>query len=168
MVKRIILATFCLTLLVTCFSEVARSSEVISECSEQLLQKYPSIEAIEEQFRDGAKWQEKTVPSPHDSNLELHIKTMEYPGISIGTLEYTSDDEYRYFIISVDVEKAGFVDFLGIDIGSTAGDVKKIFGEPQQIEGNMLAYEDDNGFYLICFIIENNKVKEMKFRTFLD
>ena len=164
-----ILATLLLSLFMTCFSGFAYGSdEAIFECDEQLLQKFPNVEAIKEQFGDEAKWQEKTEPSIHDETLELQIKNMEYPGIEIGTLGYALEGEDRFFITLLDVKKAGFVELLGIGIGSAKEDVIKKFGEPQQLEGNKLIYHTEGEYRFITFTVENNKVMEMKSECYLD
>ena len=67
----------------------ADSSKAIYECNNQLLQRFPNVEAIKNQFGDGATWQARTAPSPHDDNLELRIDGMEYPGIEIHTVGFT-------------------------------------------------------------------------------
>jgi hypothetical protein len=168
MIKKIILMALCLSLPVMCLSDIAYGFEAIYKCREQLLQKYPSVEAIKKQFGDRAKWQEKTMPSPHGGDLELQIRNMVYPGIMINTLGYTIEGEDSFFIILLSVEKAGFVKFLGVDIGSDRADVIKNFGNPQGIERVELTYHDEAEFYLITFTIENNKVVGMKFETYMD
>lgn len=166
----LILTTLCVSDIVRIISADAaiQTIDAINKCRDQLLQKYPSVEAISKQFGDGAKWQEKTIPSPHDENLELQIKNMEYPGIEIHTLGYTLEDEDRFFIISLRVKEAGYVDFLKVDIGSAREDVIKSFGKPQKIEGNVLMYHDEAEFYLISFTIENNVVVKMRFDCYPD
>jgi len=168
MVKRIILAALCLSFFVVCFSETAHSFEAIYECNEQLLQKFPNVEAIKKHFGNEAKWQEKTIPSPHDDSLELRLNSMEYPGITINTLGYFLDDEHRFFLTLVNVEKAGIVDFLGIDLGSAREDVIKKFGEPQNIDGNELNYYDESEYMVITFILEEETVIGMKLINYLD
>jgi hypothetical protein len=151
------------------FSGIAYSSdEVVYKCQEQLLQKYPNVEAIKKQFGAEAKWQEETQPSIHDDTLELQIKNMEYPGIEIGTLGYAWEGEYRFFITLLGVKKAGFVTFLGLDVGSAREEAIKTFGGPQEIDGNELIYHDEAEYTYIIFTIEKNNVAEMKFVNYLD
>jgi len=168
MIKKAILTALCLSLSVMCISETAHGFEAIYECNEQLLQKFPNVEAIKKQFGDGAKWQESTMPSIHDANLELQLKNMEHPGIEIRTLGYILEGEDRFFITLADVNKAGFVEFLGIDVGSVREDVVKKFGEPQQIDGNELIYHDEDEFTFIKFVVENGIVTEMRLNNYLD
>ena len=168
MLKKIILTALCVSLPVICLSGVANGFEAIYDCYEQLLQKYPSVEAIKEQFGDGAKWEERTIPSIHDSSVELKITSMEYPGIEIRTLGFTVDGEDSFIIILLRVGEAGFVKFLEAGIDSAREDVVKNFGEPQKIEGNTLIYQDEAEFYLITFTTENNKVVAMSFASFPD
>ena|GEM_PF-2137745 len=168
MFKRIILATFCLFLSVMYFSGIAFSFQAIYDCYEQLLQKYPSVEAIKEQFGDGAKWNESIVPSIHDSSLELKIISMEYPGIEIRTLGYSIEGENSFSIVLLRVGEAGFVKLLEVGIDSSKEEVLSNFGEPQRIEENTLFYHDEAEFYLITFTIENNKVAAMSFANFPD
>ena len=169
MSKKIILAVLCLFLSVVCFSGIAYSfEEALNECYEQLLQKYPNVEAIKKQFGAEAKWQERTEPSIHDKTLKLQINNMEYPGINIRTLGYTIEGEDRFIITLVDVKKAGFVKFGGIDVGSAREDVIKEFGKPQKIEGNKLIFHTDSEYFYITFTVDNNKVVEMKFDSYPD
>ena len=160
-----ILTALLLSLSVMCFSGIAYGpDEAINECNEQLMQKYPNVETIKEQFGNEAKWQQETLVSPHDSTVELLLRHMEYPGIEIRTLEM----EDGYFVVSVGVEKTGFVDFLGIDIGSAKEDVTKKFGEPQQVEGNEHIYHNESEYTFITFTLENNKVVGMQLVNYLD
>jgi hypothetical protein len=168
--KKIILVVVCLSLLVIFSPEHGYcSDEAIFECVEQILQKYPNVEAIKKQFGDQAKWQRETEPSPHDPDLELIINNMESPGIEIRTMGYSWEDEDSFFITLLDVKKEGCVEFHGIDIGSNRDDVIKTFGKPYTTEGNKLHYEDsDMGNIAIEFILIENKVAEMILRTFVD
>ena len=167
-IKKTVLTALCLSLLMMCFSETAYSFEAIYECNEQLLQKFPNVEAIKNQFGDGAKWQARTTPSPHDPDLELRIDGMEYPGIEIHTVGFTLEGEEYFFLVLVSVEKAGIVDFLGLDVGSAREDVIKKFGSPREIDGNELIYYDDSEYMVIVFIIENSNVAGMKLINYLD
>ena len=168
MIRKTILTMLCLSLSLMCFSEIAYSFEAIYECYEQLLQKYPNVETIKKQFGDGATWQKRTIPSPHDDSIELQIDSMEYPGIEIRTVGFTHEGEESYFISLLDVKKAGFVKFGGIDLGSERKDVIKAFGKPQQIDGNKLIYYDESEYMVISFIIENEIVTGMRFDNYLD
>ena len=168
MIKRISLIMLCLFLSVMCFSETAHSFEALYECYEQLLHKFPNVEAIKKQFGDGAKWQVETMPSPHDANLKLRIDSMEYPGIKISTLGYEYEGGYNFFIVLLDVEKAGFIEFLGIDLGSAREVVVKTFGPPQKIDGNKLIYYDESEYMVIKFIFEKGIVAGMRFDNYLD
>ena len=164
-----IFALLLLSMFVTCFPGFAYGSdETIYECSGQLMEKYPNVETIKEQFGDEAKWLEETCPSIHDDTLELRINNMEYPGIEIRTLGYDWDEEYRFFITLMDVKKEGFVEFLGIGIGSGKEDVIKKFGEPDTAEENELIYHDEAEYNFITFTFEDNRVTEMKFVADLD
>jgi hypothetical protein len=138
-----------------------------------LYAKYPNAESIKEQFgpdRDVVTWEEKTEPSPHDESLELKFSSMSHPGISISTMGYTFEGEDRFMILSVNVEEAGFVDFLGIDKGSSREDVIKAFGEPDSIEDNCLIYQDDeSGYISFGFEIDDDgKVWRMRFENETD
>ena len=168
MIKKIILAALCLSLCVVCSPEITYGFEAINELNRQLLEKYPNIETVKKQFGAEARWHEKIVPSPHDPNLDLVITYMEHPSIEIRTMGYTNEDGDRFFMLLTAVKEAGIVKFLGIDIGSTWQDVKNKFGEPQAIEGNKLVYEDEAGFYIVNFIIQNNVVAEMNFNSYPD
>ena len=170
MIKKISLIMLCLYLSVAYFiPDVAYASdEAVYECKQQLLQKFPNVEAIKKQFGNEAKWQARTVPSPHDPDLELRIDSMEYPGIRISTLGYTHGGEDSFFITSADVNKAGSVDFLGIDIGSAREVVIKTFGPPQKIDGNELIYYDESEYMVIKFIFEKGIVAGMRFDNYLD
>ncbi|MCL1941322.1 MAG: hypothetical protein FWG09_05205 [Synergistaceae bacterium] len=168
MIKKIILAAICLALCVMYLPETARGFDEIYECSGQLLEQYPNLEAIKKQFGAEAKWEKSSMPSPHDPNLELQINSMEHPGMAIRTMGYTVDGEDRFLILLADVKKAGLVKFLEIDIGSSKEDVIKNFGEPQAIEGNQLIYQDEAEFCLITFTVENNAVVEMRFNSYPD
>ena len=139
----------------------------IDEFSEQLLQKYPGVEAIKKQFGDEANWRRTTESSPHEEDLELISNTMEYPGIEIRTMEYTYQGEDRFFITLTDVTKAGFVTFLGIDIGSSEEDVVKNWGSPDETSSNKLTYNALAYSYTV-FTIENNKVARMTYTAPLD
>ena len=170
MIKKIVL---CLSLLAVCCPGMVWGSDeaidkAINECREQLLQKYPNVEAIKVQFGSKAQWQEETQPSIHEPDLELQINNMEYPGIEIATLGYSNEGEYIFFITKVQVKKAGIVDFSGIDVGSSREDVLKTFGEPREIDGNVLVYCDEGGFNYLRFTIEKNQLTEMRFNTYLD
>ena len=167
--KKIILAALCLSLSVMCFSGAAfGSDEAIYDCQEQLLQKYPSVEAIKKQFGAEARWREETQPSIHDPTLELQITHMEYPGMEIDTLGYVLEGEERFFITLLAVKKAGFVTLLGVDVGSAREEVIKTFGDPQEIDGNGLVYRDEAEFVYIKFTIEENGVAEMRYVVSLD
>ena len=168
MIKKVILIAVCLSLFVICLSGIAYGFQAIYDCYGQLLQKYPSVEAIKEQFGDGARWEERTIPSIHDSELELQIKSMEYPGIEIRTLEYAIEGENSYSIIFLRVSESGFVKFLEVGVGSAREDIINSFGEPQRVEENSLFYNDEGEFYLVTFTIENNKVAAMSFANFPD
>ena len=167
--KKLVLAVLCLSLFAACTPGIAYGSdETIDECREQLLQKYPNVEAIKAQFGSEAKWQESTTPSIHDPDLELQITGMEYPGIEISTLGYSNAGEDRYFITKLYVKKAGLVDFMGVDVGSSRENVIATFGKPQEIDGNILIYHTESEYIYIRFTIENNKVAEMIFNAYLD
>ena len=171
--KKLVLAVLCLSLFAVCSSEIAYGSDeeevvVVYVCNEQLLQKYPNVEAIKAQFGSEAKWQESTQPSIHEPDLELQVTEMEHSGVEMSTLGYKLEDEYRFFITKLYVKKAGFVDFLGVDVGSAREDVVKSFGEPQEIDSNVLIYHDEGEFNYIRFTIENNNVAEMIFNAYLD
>ena len=169
MFKNIVLVVLLLSLSVMCLPEIAHAAdETIYELSEHLSSKFPSIEAIKEKFGDEAKWQEETMPSPHDPNLTLHINHMNNPGMEIRTMGYSLEDGDRLLILLLDAKKAGFVDFLGVDIGSSKEDVIKKFGSPQIIEGNELHYQDENEFCLVTFTVVNNKVAGMRFNSYPD
>jgi len=154
--------------LLTSGTAQAHSPEAIYELNDQLRQKFPNVEAIKEQFGDEAKWQARTAPSLHDDNLELRIDSMEYPGIEISTVGFTLDGEVYFFLVLVNVEKAGYVKFLDLDVGSARADVIRAFGEPQQVEGNELTYFDDSEYMVVKFIIENNNVAGMRLINYLD
>ena len=169
MLKKIILTTLCLSLFAAFSAEIAHcSEEAIYECYEQLLQKYPNVETIRNRFGDGARWRITTELSPHDDSLELEYAAMSYPGIEIEAMEFTWDGEDRYFLTSVIVTEAGLTDFLGIDVGSSEEAVISKFGEPYSAEGNELCYEDEAGYCFITFVIESDKVAEMRFENFVD
>ena len=169
MLKKIVLAAICISLFVLYFPEITHSyDDAMDELFEQIINEFPNLEAIKNRFGDGAKWQESTIPSPHDDTLELQIKNMEYSGVEINTLSYVYDDEESFFITLLNVKKAGIVKFLGLDVGSARDDVIKTFGEPQIIEGNELIYHDEDEFNFIKFVIENNEVTEMRFIRYLD
>ena len=167
--KTLPLAAFCASLLAACFPGTAYASDaIIYECNQQLLQKYPNMEAIKSQFGSGAEWQESTMSSMHDASLELLITEMEYPGISIIAVGYTLEGEDRHFIVKLHTQKMGIVDFLGVDVGAAREEVIKTFGEPQEIDGNELIFHDEATYTYIIFAIENNTVVEMKFNVYLD
>ena len=169
MLKKIILMALCLSLFVVCFPEITHSyDDAMDELFEQLMNEFPNLESIKTRFGDEAKWQESTVPSPHDDTLELQIKNMEYSGVEINTLSYVYDDEESFFITLLSVKKAGIVKFLGLDVGSARDEVLKTFGRPQIIEGNEIIYHDEDEFNFIKFVIENNEVTEMRFIRYLD
>ena len=160
-----ILAVLLLYLSLMCFSGIAYAAEdPIDELYEQLMEKYPNVEAIKEQFGAEAEWQEETFPSLHDDTIELIIRRMEYPGIEISTLEMGDSCS----VALVNVKKAGYVDFLGIDIDSAKEDVTKKFGEPQQIEGDQLIYHNESEYTYITFTLENNQVAEMRYVIYTD
>ena len=164
-------AVLCLYLFVMLFPAIARSfniDDVIYEAYDQLLQKYPNVEAIRKQFGDRAVWREETEPSPHDNSVELKFSYMEYPGIEIQTLEFALEEENRFYITFLNVEKAGFVNFGGIDIGSASEDVINLFGVPHEIEGNELIYLDESGYTIVTFTIENQMVAEMAIYVHVD
>ena len=72
--------------------------DAIYECYNNLLQKFPNAEAIKRQFGDNAAWREGTEQSPHDEELDIHYKHVEYSGIEIYTMGYNYACE-DYFII---------------------------------------------------------------------
>jgi len=149
--------------------EIACSfDDAIYESYEYLLQKYPNVEAIRQQFGDRAEWRQTTESSPHDASIELKFNYIEYPGIEIHTLEFALEDEDRFYITWVSVGKAGFINLGGIDIGSAREDVIKQFGAPYEIEGNELIYQDESSYTTITFTIENNNVAEMTFFNHVD
>ena len=167
--KTPLLAAFCVSLLAAFIPGTTYASDaIIYECNQQLLQKYPDVEAIKSQFGSEAEWQESTMSSMHDASLELLIREMEYPGISIIAVGYTLEGEDRHFIVKLHTQKAGFVDFLGIDVGAAREEVIRTFGEPQEIDENELIFHDEAQYTYIIFAIENNTVMEMKFNVYLD
>ena len=167
--KTLPLAAFCVSLLAAYFQGTTYGSDqIIYECDQQLLQKYPNVEAIKSQFGNEAKWRETTMSSIHDANLELLITEMDYPGIAITTVGYTLEGEDRNFIVKLHTQKAGFVDFLGIDVGAAREEVLKTFGEPREIDGNELIFHDEALYTYIVFTLEKNTVAEMKFTVYLD
>ena len=176
MMKKLILAVFCLVLSASCFPGVAYcNDEAIYECWEQLLERYPSAEALKEQFGshrygNDVTWEEATEPSPHDDSIELKYVSMSHPGIQVTVMGYTYEGEDKFFIVLVNVEEAGFGGFLGIDKGSSKADVLKTFGEPDSIEGSRLIYEDDDAGYLsIVFELDDeDKVCRMRFVNHVD
>ncbi|MCL1876231.1 MAG: hypothetical protein FWF87_08255 [Synergistaceae bacterium] len=169
MFKKIVLVAFLLSLSAIWLPEiVCAADETIYELSEQLSSKFPTVEAIKVKFGDGAEWEEETMPSPHDPGLTLYIKHMKHPEMEIRTMGYASEDGDRLIILFLNAKKAGFVDFLGVDIGSSKEDVVKKFGSPQETEGNELRYKDENEFCLVTFIVENNKVVRMSFSCYPD
>jgi len=151
------------------------NDEAIYECWEQLLKKYPSAEALKEQFGsdyygNDVTWEEKTEPSPHDDSIVLKYTSMSHPGIQISVMSYTYEGEDSFFITLVNVEEAGFGGFLGIDKGSSREDLLKTFGEPDSVEDNRLIYEDDaSGYLSIVFELDDeDKVWRMKFENYVD
>ena len=167
--KTLLLSALCASLLAEFFPVTAYASDqIVYECHQQLSQKFPDVEAIKSQFGSEAEWQETTMSSMHDANLELLLTEMEYPGISITALGYTLEGEDRNFIVKLHTQKAGFVDFLGVDVGAAKEEVLKTFGEPQEIDGNELIFHDDALYTYIIFTIEKNNVAEMKLNVYLD
>jgi len=169
MSNKIILTVFCIFLSVMYFAEIAHSFETVDECYKKLVRKFPSVEAIKAEFGDRAIWEERTEPSPHDNNLILRITYMSYPGIEISTMGYTWEGKDSFFITSLNVYKAGIVNFSGIDIGSARISVIRKFGRPVSNKNNELRYEDDTtGDMSITFIIEIDKVVEIRFTSYPD
>ena len=167
--KKIFMAVLCLSLFAVFYPGIAYGTdEAIDKCIEQLLQKYPNVEAIKTQFGSEAEWQERTMPSIHDPDLELQITDMIHPGIEITTLGYTHGGEHSFLITKMHPKKAGIVDFLAVDVGSARDDVIKAFGEPQKIDENMLIYHSESEYVYIRFTIENNVVAEMRYNSYPD
>ena len=167
--KKVVIAALCLSLFAAFSPGIAfGSDEAIDKCREQLLQKYPSVEAIKTHFGSEAELQERTMPSIHDPDLELKITDINYPGIEITTMGYQNEGEYIFMITKVLAKKAGIVDFSGIYVGSAREDIIKVFGEPQKIDENMLIYHSESEYVYIRFTIENNSVAEMRFNTYPD
>ena len=175
MMKKIILAVLCLVLS-ACFPGVAHcNDEAILECWEQLLERYPSAEALKVQFGsdrygNDVTWEEATELDPHTGSNELKYTTISHPGIQITVMEFTVEGEDKFFITRVNVEEAGFGGFLGIDKGSSKEDLLKTFGEPDRIEDNRLIYEDDESGYLsIVFELDDDdNVWRMIFENYVD
>ena len=167
--RKIIPAIICLSLAVACFPEIARGNEyALYDCYDELSQRFFSLEAIKEQFGDQAEWQERTEQSSHGDDIEIKIFVMLYPGVTIEALGFTYDNEDRFFLTALGVDRAGYVDFLGIDIGSSRENVIKTFGEPDGIEENRLHYDDEADFTSIEFIVEDNMVAGMRLFSQVD
>jgi hypothetical protein len=169
--KRMMLFFALLALLVTPApaQDTSANDEAINACFDQVYEKFPDAETIKKHYGDKAKVRETSNPSPHDKNLELKMMSLSYPGMEISTLSYSQEGDDRFIILSLHVAKAGLVDFLGIDIGSAKEDVQKKFGAPDSVEKNELHYVDDeSGNLSIIFVLDKDKVAEMRFANNVD
>ena len=159
----------------SCASALASNDEAIYALSSELYKRFPNVNAIKAQFNsddfgDDVTWEETTEPSPHDETLILKHSRMTHPFVEIATTSYTYEAEERFFLTLVRVEEAGFVDFLGIDKGSSKADVIKAFGEPDRADDEGLHYEDDDAGYInITFILDDDDdVWRMRYASYLD
>ena len=134
----------------------------------RLLEKYPGEEAVRRQYGPVGSWTFSYAPNRHDPASQNKHSTMVIPG-SLEIDIFVNDDNGLFFLTRVEVADEGFVNFLGIDIGSAGEDVIKAFGTPVRAGGNELYYEDpESGYTDVTFTIENNKVTKMVYEATLD
>jgi len=142
-------------------------TDPVIELSLSISQKYNDLETIKKQFVQ-AKWEETAEPNLHDNNETNILRIMKSQGIEITTLEIPYID--RFFVTSVAVKGSGIENFLGIDIGSSMEDVKRIFGAPHEMDKNRFIYSDsESGYNSVYFDFENNGVvAEMRYDAHVD
>ena len=163
-----------MVLAVSCAPALASNDEAIYALSEELYRRFPNVNAMKAQFKaedyGDVTWDETEEPSPHDDTLMLKHARMTHPFFEIATTSYTYEGEEKFFLTYVKVEEAGFVDFLGIDKGSSKADVIKTFGEPDSADDEGLYYEDDDAGYInITFILDDDDdVWRMRYASYLD